>query len=125
MERDWVQHALAELRKNTPDWYSWKDLSLGHSWENAVSIIDGVTKPTKKEFDDKVIELKQRYVEDQVRNKRDRLLSQSDWVVTRATETSESIPTEWADYRQNLRDIPQQTGFPHDVVWPVDPEESK
>lgn len=28
----------------------------------------------------------------------------------------------WADYRQALLDIPQQPGFPHDVVWPTKPE---
>ena len=29
---------------------------------------------------------------------------------------------EWAQYRQDLLDVPQQTGFPHDVNWPVKPE---
>lgn len=28
----------------------------------------------------------------------------------------------WAAYRQALLDIPQQAGFPHDVVWPVQPD---
>lgn len=27
----------------------------------------------------------------------------------------------WADYRQALLDVPQQPGFPTDVVWPVKP----
>lgn len=30
----------------------------------------------------------------------------------------------WADYRQALLDIPQQSGFPHDVVWPTKPTEA-
>lgn len=29
---------------------------------------------------------------------------------------------EWADYRQALLEIPQQSGFPRDVVWPTKPE---
>ena len=29
----------------------------------------------------------------------------------------------WADYRQALLDIPQQAGFPNEVVWPVKPTE--
>jgi hypothetical protein len=29
---------------------------------------------------------------------------------------------EWATYRQALLDVPQQAGFPHDVVWPVKPQ---
>ena len=28
----------------------------------------------------------------------------------------------WADYRQALLDIPQQPGFPHEVLWPAKPE---
>jgi len=28
---------------------------------------------------------------------------------------------EWADYRQALRDVPQQIGFPGDIVWPSKP----
>ena len=27
----------------------------------------------------------------------------------------------WADYRQALLDVPQQAGFPHEVVWPTKP----
>ena len=29
---------------------------------------------------------------------------------------------EWTAYRQALLDVPQQAGFPHNVVWPVKPE---
>lgn len=28
---------------------------------------------------------------------------------------------EWATYRQALLDVPQQSGFPHSVVWPTKP----
>ena len=28
----------------------------------------------------------------------------------------------WADYRQALLDVPQQEGFPHNVVWPIKPD---
>lgn len=27
----------------------------------------------------------------------------------------------WADYRTALLDIPQQAGFPHNVIWPTKP----
>ena len=30
----------------------------------------------------------------------------------------------WADYRQALLDVPQQAGFPHEVVWPTKPTEA-
>jgi hypothetical protein len=28
----------------------------------------------------------------------------------------------WADYRQALLDVPSQSGFPHEIVWPTKPE---
>lgn len=30
----------------------------------------------------------------------------------------------WADYRQALLEVPQQAGFPHEVVWPTKPTEA-
>ena len=36
-------------------------------------------------------------------------------------ETTGIINQEWATYRQALRDIPSQAGFPLDVVWPEKP----
>lgn len=53
-----------------------------------------------------------------IRKKRDTLLSSSDW-----TQVSDAPVdrVEWAAYRQALRDIPEQEGFPWDVVWPTEP----
>ena len=56
------------------------------------------------------------------RNQRDRLLTESDWVTIRATDTGDPVPTEWQTYRQALRDIPDQTGFPEQIDWPQEPE---
>jgi len=55
------------------------------------------------------------------RQKRDALLSQSDWMVTKAMESSAPLNFEWASYRQALRDVPQQSGFPTNIDWPVAP----
>jgi len=30
--------------------------------------------------------------------------------------------TEWAAYRRALLDVPQQEGFPADIIWPTQPE---
>lgn len=58
------------------------------------------------------------------RAKRDWLLSQLDKLVSNplrfATLTQEQIDA-LADYRQLLLDVPQQTGFPLAVEWPVMP----
>ena len=52
------------------------------------------------------------------RSTRDNLLSQSDW-----TQVSDAPvdATVWATYRQALRDITDQAGFPNDINWPVKP----
>ena len=55
------------------------------------------------------------------RDSRDRLLAECDWVVVKSLESGQAVPTEWAAYRQALRDIPQQAGFPITINWPVKP----
>jgi len=57
-----------------------------------------------------------------VRAKRDRLLDKSDWVVVRARELGQDVPIDWYTYRGDLRQIPDQPGFPHNVIWPTKPE---
>ena len=56
-----------------------------------------------------------------VRAERVRLLDESDWVRLRANDLGESVPQAWLDYRQALRDVTEQPGFPEEVVWPVAP----
>ncbi len=48
-------------------------------------------------------------------------LAATDWVVTRAAETGQPVPPEWAAYRQALRDVPAQAGFPDAIDWPALP----
>lgn len=55
--------------------------------------------------------------ENAVRSERDRLLRDSDW--TQAKDIPDHISSVWQPYRQQLRDVPQQEGFPFNVVWPV------
>ena len=56
-----------------------------------------------------------------VRTQRDRLLAETDWVVTKAKETSTNIPATIKTYRQELRDISAAAGFPHTMTWPTKP----
>ena len=57
-----------------------------------------------------------------VRKNRNRLLAASDWVITKAFESNTTPPAEWVAYRQALRDITGQEGFPHTVTYPTQPE---
>ena len=56
------------------------------------------------------------------RNKRDNLLKETDWVAIKAFETGIAVDEAMATYRQALRDIPQQEGFPNSINWPTKPE---
>jgi hypothetical protein len=52
-----------------------------------------------------------------IRDKRNALLADTDWwAVADRTMTQAEI-----DYRQALRDIPTQAGFPDNVTWPTKP----
>ena len=62
---------------------------------------------------------------DQVRSTRDlRLATEVDPIVTNPLRWAELSPTQqqaWADYRTALLNVPQQPGFPFEVVWPEKP----
>lgn len=52
----------------------------------------------------------------QVRARRDALLAASD-----SMALADRITDAWRTYRQSLRDLPAQSGFPANVTWPVEP----
>lgn len=54
-----------------------------------------------------------------IRVKRNNLLSSSDW--TQLGDIPPGIKAQWSEYRQLLRDVPQQSGFPTSIVWPSTP----
>jgi len=56
----------------------------------------------------------------QARAERDALLKESDWAVLPDAPVGDAQA--WRDYRQALRDVPQQDGFPTDIEWPIKPE---
>lgn len=57
-----------------------------------------------------------------VRKERNRLLSECDWTQLADCQLTDQKKIQWAEYRQALRDITQQPGFPMDVEWPTKPE---
>ena len=56
-----------------------------------------------------------------VRVKRDAMLAATDIMVLRAVENGTPVPQVMKAYRQALRDVPAQPGFPHAIVWPEAP----
>lgn len=69
-------------------------------------------------------EIAVRYAEksEVIRDRRDSLLVSSDWTQGNDSPLDNASRQLWASYRQNLRDITSQEGFPYDVVWPTKPE---
>ena len=83
-------------------------------WQNG-AWVEGETaeqKQNRKETHNKLLK-------NDIRNQRDLLLAESDW--TQVPDAPVDQQT-WAEYRQALRDVPQQSGFPTDINWPTKPE---
>ena len=61
----------------------------------------------------------------QVRSDRDyKLLTEVDPLVSnplRWAELTSNKQTEWSQYRTDLLNLPQQSGFPNTITWPVKP----
>lgn len=58
---------------------------------------------------------------EQIRVKREPLMRDTDWTQMPDVQLTAEKKAEFADYRQALRDIPQNVGNPDDVVWPEKP----
>ncbi len=109
--------STAELMGNTPP--------ENCVWDQASqSICDDrvrpeLVKPVNKFFDTREEELEAITIA--VRNRRDSLLRTSDARIS-ATDRPDLNVEAWKVYRQALRDISLQTGFPENVAWPEPPE---
>lgn len=57
----------------------------------------------------------------QVRAERNLRLAACDWTQVDDAPLDNIQKSAWASYRQQLRDITSQQGFPWEVVWPVPP----
>ena len=57
----------------------------------------------------------------QVLQQRSELLYASDWTQIPNGPLTTAQQTAWATYRQELRDITSQPGYPTNVVWPTPP----
>lgn len=88
------------------------------------AVIKKPTKPSNSCFWDDVSFL---WVENsqlkavEVKGIRNTKLSNSDWTQIPNTPLTTEQQLAWATYRQELRDISQQSGYPFNVVWPVAP----
>jgi len=98
---------------NIPNWAKgWPDVSKGEG--NIGDSYDGVSfsKPPVP-----VAELAA-----DIRAKRDALIAESDWTQLADSPFTAAQKAVWASYREALRNIPQQAGFPSTITWPTQPK---
>lgn len=110
-----VQRYIANGMVADLPWQSWFQLTgdclnygaefLVPDWQNQTCQIDQIVYT--------------KYVQDQVLAQRQSLLQDSDW--TQLPDIPEATRLAWQPYRQALRDIPSQSGYPFNVVWPEPP----
>lgn len=62
-------------------------------------------------------------IESQIKQVRLQLLQESDWTdtISAIARLGEEKYNEWQTYRQALRDVTQQSGYPVTVIWPEKP----
>jgi len=92
--------------------------------------IDGLVRKATAEELEFILEHEERGARDALahhtfvmRQQRTDLLAASDWVeLPSATSrlTAEQLAS-WVAYRQALRDVPEQEGFPNEINWPTKP----
>ena len=88
------------------------------------------TKPTETEINSKISELDSVEAMRLLREERNFLLSETDWVTVRSIDTGVAISNDWKTYRQALRDLPANSTPSLDsnndldftsVTWPTKP----
>ena len=118
----------AQIDEGTGDKYN---LCQSHYFEGGLYTSDGI--PRYKLVDGQPVERSEEEIEvDRVpiqassaRAQRDKLLAATDWAVLPDSPLDESSKTSLKTYRQALRDVPQQEGFPNNISWPNMPEITK
>ena len=122
-----VDNTRFDVEINHPD-YGWIPYTLDPSdTDNTVNNSELISligtdftayvAPTQAELDAETA--------DQVRSDRDyKLLTEVDPLVTnplRWAELTSDKQTEWSQYRTDLLNVPQQSGFPNTITWPTKP----
>ena len=91
------------------------------AYRDGVEQMDGkwYTKYSVADLDAEGIAAKDAEQAKSVREQRNQKLKDTDWTQVADAPVDQAA---WAAYRQALRDVPQQTGFPWEVQWPTQPE---
>jgi len=90
------------------------------AFRDGVQEIDGqwFTKYSVSEMDDEAKTAKNAEQAKSVRTQRDEKLKATDWTQVSDAPVDKTV---WATYRQALRDLTKESGFPWDMEWPTEP----
>ena len=119
-----ITSALSELKPNA-EW-----TLRGETYADLEWLDKNQTKPTLEEVSTTVTRLNNEEPMRLLRVERDKRLTDSDWVVTKAIETGDIVSNVWKVYRQSLRDLPLSSSPQLDsyynldltsVNWPTEP----
>ena len=111
---DFIYKLIDEL-PNRPPGFTYLD-----TWES-IKFPEGYEKPPKEEFEAKLQELIDAQPWKELREERNKRLTQCDWVGMRSFTTNTPVPEEWKTYMQALRDLPANTTDPENPIWPEAP----
>ena len=81
-------------------------------WVQICNVVSLTAEEMQQRNDDKA---------DSIRHERGNLLAACDWTQIDDSPLTNIKKTEWATYRQALRDITIQEGFPWEINWPTKP----
>lgn len=81
-------------------------------------IYESADPETKARLEAQHIERETIGLAEAARSRRKALLLSSDWTQFNDAPLTDAQKTVWATYRQALRDVPSQAGFPRDITWP-------
>lgn len=93
-----------------PTEYSWANGGIAHTPQ--IKLDMRTYQPTPEEL--------HAQADSEARTFRDSLLTRSDW--TQLPDVPSETKEAWAAYRQALRDITKQTGYPYEINWPTVPK---
>ena len=108
-----LRRLLSQFAQNDPEHY--REVSVNdESGKKIATKLEVIPEPTPEELKERAAAA--------VRSKRDYLLSKTDYLVSGDYPISAEDLVKVKAYRQSLRDIPAQAGFPETVIWPNEPE---
>ena len=94
-----------ELQEATPAW-------VDGAWKQVWTIVELSSEDQQAITDSRA---------HSIRAERDKKLTDTDWTQIPNNALSDESKTAWATYRQSLRDITADSGFPHSITWPDQP----